>query len=353
MKDGKRMISSKETMIIINFVLMTFVFIALFRPGIPQINAFDKDATTPLRFILAVFVAITHLPWLTPLKIGTPAVAVFLFISGYGMVKSYLFKGNRYLDGLGWKYVMKLLGPYFVCGIPWMMRLFIGGLISDKYDYNLKFIFRGLYHGDVSVFLPNSWYPWALLYFGVVFILAYRIRERFYRQLAIWIGLVSYYILTRYVLHYGAWWYISTWAFAIGCSYAEYEDRIIEVIKKFKWKYPLIMFLTYVIFRFGIGKLPLLKGVPIISEISHVMIGIVIITTLYLYPLPRWKWLMFLGTISYEYYLCHGEVYFVVSRLSITNPRLSTILTLLASIPIAYLVHLAWMRIRSRISSKL
>lgn len=343
------MIGSKEIMIIINIVLMMLAFIALLRPGIPQLRAFDRDATTPLRFILAVFVAITHLPWLTPLKIGTPAVAVFLFISGYGMAKSYLARGDSYLDGLGLKYVIKLLGPYFVCALPWMLRMFIGGLMSDNYDYNFMFIGRQIYHGNVGVLLPNSWYPWALLYFGIVFIFSYKIRAKLNRQIAVWLGLVSYYILARYILHYGGWWYVSTWAFAIGCSYAEYENRITDIIKKLKWKYPLMLMLIYITFRFGIEKLILFKSVPLVSEISHVMLGIVIVTTQYFYPLPRWKWLMFLGTISYEYYLCHGEVYFVLSKLSITDPRLITILTLLVSIPIAYLVHLAWITIHRKI----
>ena len=95
-------ITRDEVVVAINVLLLVAAIVALARPKLPKFHVFDKDATTPLRFILAVFVAITHLPWLTPLKLGTPAVVVFFFISGCGMVKSYLAKGDKYLDGFTW-----------------------------------------------------------------------------------------------------------------------------------------------------------------------------------------------------------------------------------------------------------
>lgn len=284
---------------------------------------------------------------------GYSAIAVPFFFVASGFFLAAHINEKRWWKTEVVKRARSLAIPFFCWAILYQgvdsFFAFVHGGVSDNYDYNFMFIGRQIYHGNVNVLLPHSWYPWALLYFGMVFIFSYKIRAKLNRLIAVWIGLVSYYILTRYILHYGVWWYVSTWAFAIGCSYAEYENRITDIIKKLKWKYPLMLMLIYITFRFGIEKLILFKGVPLVSEISHVMLGIVIVTTLYFYPLPRWKWLMFLGTISYEYYLCHGEVHFVMSKLSITDPRLITILTLLVSIPIAWLVHLVWITIHRKI----
>jgi RHS repeat-associated protein len=96
-------------------------------------GVFSKDRITPFRGILALFIILHHIylyghyPALSEFKSwGAIAVSIFLFVSGYGLNKSYLLKGTAYLSDFLKK------------------RIF-------NYDSNNKDLLK-----DVSEYLPNT-----------------------------------------------------------------------------------------------------------------------------------------------------------------------------------------------------
>lgn len=83
-----------------------FLLFVLFLASFIKINKkiqtpFDLKHTLPLRGILAMLVVFGHLDTivspetklLMPLHMSSPAVAVFFFMSGYGLIVSYAKKG--------------------------------------------------------------------------------------------------------------------------------------------------------------------------------------------------------------------------------------------------------------------
>jgi membrane-bound acyltransferase YfiQ involved in biofilm formation len=74
--------------------------------SVTEFHSFDVAHTLPLRGLLALAVIANHMqgffphPYLKALTcLGTSAVAIFFFLSGYGLMKSYNRKGQAYLQG--------------------------------------------------------------------------------------------------------------------------------------------------------------------------------------------------------------------------------------------------------------
>ena len=99
---------------------------------------FDQKHTLPLRGILAILVVLGHLDTVVAgqtkilflLHMATPAVAVFFFMSGYGLMQSYSKKGDNYLYRFITKSSIKLLIPLFLTTLLYQSVLLIGGRFS-------------------------------------------------------------------------------------------------------------------------------------------------------------------------------------------------------------------------------
>ena len=91
---------------------------------------FSKQATVPLRGLLATGIVLHHLSlrlveaspdcswiWSQFSFWGAPIVAVFFFLSGYGLMVSLITKGQKYLDGFLKKRLLKIVLPLVLCSI--------------------------------------------------------------------------------------------------------------------------------------------------------------------------------------------------------------------------------------------
>ena len=107
-------------------VLVVLILLAGLRGRWCAIRRFDRDATVPLRAILAYCVVTRHIPPYEFLNLGTIAVSVFFFISGYGIQKS-AERCECYLHGMVGRHCIKLLVPFFICAIPYFVRLVFHG----------------------------------------------------------------------------------------------------------------------------------------------------------------------------------------------------------------------------------
>ena len=91
---------------------------------------FSKQATVTLRGLLATGIVLHHLSlrlveaspdcawiWSQFSFWGAPIVAVFFFLSGYGLMVSLITKGQKYLDGFLKKRLLKIVLPLVLCSI--------------------------------------------------------------------------------------------------------------------------------------------------------------------------------------------------------------------------------------------
>lgn len=286
---------------------LAFAAIRLRRVRGADIQPFDREATVPLRGALVALVALGHLKancswateWLPWVGWQTPAVAVFFFLSGYGLCRGFSVKGDEYLSGFLTRSFGKLLRPLLPVVVIYSLWLQLQGQFIP--------LFVKFWH-DGNTPVPNTWYVYALLIMYVLWWGAWRFfRHSTIRLIALWIGVLIYFCVMEFVLDWNFVWARTILAFPIGATFAVYERKILAAIAKSPLKVYLLVIVLLVAaivvrasFPYGI--------VAIAGRGLTSTLGIFVILTWYAIPLPDLKVLRFLGGISYELYLVHGVV---------------------------------------------
>jgi hypothetical protein len=89
-----------------------------------QSYSFSISSTNILKAILSVILILVHSnmyiesPFLLQFKaLGAPIVSIFLFISGYGLINSYISKGEKYFDAFFTKRIWHILKPFILINV--------------------------------------------------------------------------------------------------------------------------------------------------------------------------------------------------------------------------------------------
>jgi len=314
-----------------------------------------------LKGILCICVLVHHLYQFTGLFINTYfghflsllgqwAVAVFIFISGYGLYKSYAAKGDEYINS----FIKKRFLPLYITYIVFVV-------IYSIYDYkniNLKSIITSLTIGGTIV--SFGWYFQLIyvLYIGFFLIFKFCTSPRLKSGLML-IFLAAYCTLSilfkqNYIQ------YIPIASFALGIITAVHDDKISSIIQKFRFIIlPIsftIFFAVYMIYIQSVisGRfyLPItaMNSLFCIANLGVVAFAITLSKTfssrqLPIIDNPVTKWL---GELSLEIYAFQGIV--LRSMINyITNKALYMLLSIVIIIGISFLFHL----IRNRILKKI
>lgn len=193
-----------------------------------SLREFDREATVPLRGILALLVVVGHL-WgydgkpdnlMQYLSCGPTAVSVFFFMSGYGYEKSFRRKGESYLNGLFGRTLWKLLIPMAIASLVYcVVTIFVMG------DFDPWKLLCGYVRGRTG-FLPQSWYVYMLMMFAFVVALG----RRRIGLIGIWIAVIGIELVVGSVLKWPMCWWASDYAFPVGMTFAACEPRIRSLI---------------------------------------------------------------------------------------------------------------------------
>lgn len=300
----------------------------------PRLLEFDRESTVPLRGIMALLVIIGHLwgasgrtsEWLATFKCGGSAVAVFFFMSGYGYEKMMSVKGAGYLNGLFPRTLKKLVVPLLLATVAYCLvtYFYVGNFRPLK-------LLLGYVHGGTG-FLPHSWYVYKLLFFALGFSL---IRRRF-GQSGIWLFTAVTVTAFQFVLKWRGWWFGSDWSFPVGMTFAAFEPKIRALISR----RPLLTYFTLLV-MLGIAMAISVQILPkqsmFLTRLPNYLLGPAFALALYEFRLPKLAWL---GTISYEIYLCQGV--FEFSLWKIGMPLWAYVVAAyVGTVLLAWLVHIA------------
>lgn len=273
------------------------------------LRPFDRETTIPLRGLLAIFIVASHsvTPWLYSL--GLPSVAIFFFLSGYGLCMSYKHKKGNYLKGFLSKRCSKLLPAFVALTLICVMSAI---LIDGQH---LSALLKQMSNGQTI--LPNSWFIFAILYIYVAFYLSALLGKTLLRTGFLLICFILIYIfLTREVGHWGHYWYTSILTVILGYYIALYEDSIDRLVMR----HTLAVYLTAVamVFLSFYGKIILILHIPSPFEIWLGFWGISLALACYLIIRTlgtiKWKPLVWLGGISMEIYLVHGMLLMYIGK---------------------------------------
>lgn len=287
---------------LILIISLLFVYKKITYNKTSSLNDFNLRETLPLRGILAVCVMLTHLcpylikeaPLLTDFCLwGPPSVATFFLLAGYGLSFSFMAKGEKYLCGFFKKRLLRLVWP-----LLFMTIVFQGFKI-----YNNSFDWIEM----LKTPSPMSWFIYALVIWYIGYYYSFKKGKTLKVQLGlIWGFTLVYLIITICLKQY--YFYISILPMPMAITYVFYEKKVKSIISKnAKIAWWIVMVTVFIVMGYALAgqygvKLPG-WGYPAYSVIPWVIVYIT-------YHLGGWKnkITIFLGEISYEFYVVHGFI---------------------------------------------
>lgn len=230
---------------------------------------------------------------------GAPIVAIFFFLSGYGLMKSLLVKGVAYLDGFLRKRMTKIVLPLVLCSLVYSVVniCILGGQFSSiKTDWP---------------FLPNAWFCVTIsIYYLVFYALALCTKQKLFQLLVcMWIFTLGY-ILCLKMIGFGKWWFQSVISLNMGMTIALFETDIRKILDRHFYLILFPLFLIVCLLSLWAHRSNV--NSPCCWLTLSLFIGALIYCLSCGCHLPTTKALSFLGKYSYEIYLVHGAIISVV-----------------------------------------
>lgn len=340
------------TAIATDFLILVLAVIFLYgaKPAKPFACGLHEDylsveSGNSLRGLLSIVIVLHHLAQncsgllLFPLfsKVGYLTVAVFFFLSGYGLMTQYCRKRN-YRHHFLRRRLPTILLPYIIATLVFWAAYQLTGTPLTGAD-----VLLGLVNGFPIV--TPSWYIICLLLFYVLFRVLMSLWGKRYTGILISAGIFCIlYAMACHSLGYGIWWYDSIITTVMGMAWALHEGKINAFFQK---KYGIAapaLFLLFII-QYG-GKIllnPYIHNVAItvgLAWLTSILFTVCILLVIMKLKLDN-SLLRWLGSISLETYLYHYLFILVLrSRLiHVTNDFLYVILVIACSLVMAQAMH--------------
>lgn len=298
-----------------------------------------KDAMLPLRGIFALTVIFHHLAQRTQGSrffsffslTGYLSVALFFFISGFGLMAQHRRQGPDYLKGF-------LRRRFMAVGLPLLLFLALYTVViwyCDRVDFWAAM--------GKSVWVSNSWFMFALLFYYLCFALFARICKGRGPLLLLMLLASGLYIVLRLLRSpQEFWWYNSCLSFNLGMLWAAYHEPLTRWLKRF-WALALALETAAFLPCFMLAED--FAGTP-----WHIMLAqgaavffCAAVFTLSMKLRMNNRALRYLGAVAAELYLVHGLVIVVLrcARAKMPDDLLFSLTVIIVSLALAYPVHRA------------
>lgn len=307
----------------------------------PQcVGSFSKEATLPLRGILALLIVLHHLSQRLTYMIpeesvvkylrdfnswGAPVVSVFFFMSGYGILKSYQNSGKDYLGNFFSGRLYRIMVPFIICCLVFIP--FNNNTISS-------FFILDTWKRDCPL-LPSSWFVIAVLFQYLVFYIAARVFNDIKGTLIFSWVLSTLLMLLLDGLDFKSFWWQTLLSFNVGMSLSYHEKYIRRYLLSKK-----ALFISYC----------LLLVCFYFNDIIGISVKWSFLLRVVLLPVFIWQLICkskihytsfvgFIGKISYEIYLVHPAILGFLFGFIGGHPILLIITTYILSLMCAYALH--------------
>lgn len=329
----------------LTIIIILLLLYTLFKKNDGELS-FSPQKTLPLRGFLALCIILHHIA----LKVGKNnpesilsidlfresgalVVAVFFFMSGYGLMKSLQLKGRAYLKGFLQKRLSKIVIPLLLCTalfLPVNIYLLGNDLNAPTLcDWNVDY-----------PFLPTEWYAVTIVIFYIAFyVIAKILKSNRYITLAML--LFSFlYIYAAHKYNFYDYWYNSVLAVNVGMLVSLKEDRIIMSMRNYK-SYIVSLALTVWVTYFFIKEY--IPGDVVSYPLSKMMECIFVVIIAYIVVsynnILDMKLFDRLGNLSYEIYLVQGAIILILFSLIGGNTILFGCMSIVLSISIGFVVN--------------
>ena len=318
----------------------------------------SKNQTDVLKGICAVCVLICHIHQLKSGGVfenyffnsfGYLSVAIFFWISGFGLMNGYLLKGNDYIRKMPIQRILPIYGiNAFLILLYTIARFLLGKRINYK-----GILLSFFWGGDTVVY---GWYLQVIVILYVIFWFVFSMPISDNRKILFCsLGVITYYLFAYWYLSGGSFqWYATTPLFVIGIFTRSKQEKFADIVLKLeKKKYRILEVCSVFLFL-----LTLLAGIcewfvfPMFWK--YVVAPSCLIAFILLLMRSHWKenvLLKFLSTISLEIYTLQGLAFMVIDRFFADSVPIVVIqcLVFCTTIGAAYFLHPVFVLIIDRI----
>ena len=327
--------------------IFILLLISLFVYLIPRtdVDYLSNKSTKSLKGLLALLIIFHHVSQKITTGenfsnfeyMGRYIVALFFFLSGYGLYFQYS-NNATYMENFLRKRLARILIPFTVFIIIYVIyRATLGEVVNV--DFFLSF------WRDHSNIVYNGWFVNSIIVLYVIFYVSFKMKDSKSSFYMLTLLTLVYIFLKAYQNH-GDWEYVSIMAFLLGIFWMKNRISIDKYIEENYFVF-LVSFsiLMYVFRHYEV----IMKNIGITNK--YVYYGIVgnlctMVFVVYFLLLTNKldfsnKYLNFLGDISFEIYMIHGLVMHYLGKFFVSSPVndvIYTIVVLLVSIVFAYCI---------------
>ena len=297
--------------------------------------SFSKEKTGSLKALLAIFIVLGHFYYFSDSilfvlfhELAATVVAMFFFISEFGLVKSWIKRGSSYLNSFFYNRVIRILIPAIILFIIHLLLCGNGGMTF--FEMLQRLVVQGL------AYPPEYWFIFVILFDYLLFWFAFKFLPASIRLPFLFFGSLVFIILAVWVGYDRCWW-ICSFSFPSGAVYAMFEDDINSFCGK---NVRLFISSLAILFLLAIGIY--LTGNQFIWTLFYMVapFGIALIVAAVRPNMIVLQLLGFLGIISYEIYLSHITMMNFFKYSAPINPEWLYILTVFVTIfAISFIVN--------------
>lgn len=295
-----------------------------------MITPYTLSKVRLFKAVLPIMIVLHHLSFFygSPpgfARLGLPLVACFFLMSGYGLMTSYMNKGQKYFQGFIAHVFNKLLIPYLVAVIVYVsFVMYVQQVNVLEYLSTTSFI----------DWLRFSWFVWVILGGYLFFFLIFRTHMTDKIKLSLYaIASLSYYLLCIYVFEDKLpCLYRTSYALLLGLIWKYYEPRIVSFLNT-KYMIIPVTIISTVGFVLAVKSDDMLFN-PLFAAMTFVCFA-------YLIPLHKdYAAVKVLSKISYEYYLWQGlSIAVVFDCLNCKSMLIAISLCLLINAVLSIIAH--------------
>lgn len=259
---------------------------------------------------------------------GYPAVGIFFFLSGYGLMKSFMAKGDIYLRTFWKNRIAKILIPFFIVSLFSFIIDRFNGIDSSQYIRDFQKGFPPL---------VNSWFIYLILASYFLFCCVFKIIRKVGLGISI-IVIVSvlYYLLIR-TINWPGHWNASIFCYPFGMIIAKIDNSITFSRREFV----ITLLIVCLLLLFCITHFDLPENHETLCGFSIMLVlPFAFIVSLTEINIKFKRLVHFFKQFYFELYLIHGVlIYLIGNSIYRINPFLSFCLIFVLSFIMAWCFH--------------
>ena len=327
--------------------IFILLLISLFVYLIPRtdVDYLSNKSTKSLKGLLALLIIFHHISQKITTGenfsnfeyMGRYIVALFFFLSGYGLYFQYS-NNATYMENFLKKRLVRIFIPFFIFIVIYVIyRATLGEVVNV--DFFLSF------WKDHSNIIYNGWFINSIIVLYVIFYVSFMNKDSKISEYKL-VFLTLVYIFWKAYQDHGDWEYVSIMAFLLGVFWMKNRVSIDKLLEKNYFIFLVSFSILMYVFHYYED---IMKNIGITNK--YVYYGIVgnlctMVFVVYFLLLTNKlnfsnKYLDFLGDISFEIYMIHGLVMHYLGKFFVSsgvNDVLYTIVVLFVSIVFAYYI---------------